>query len=58
MFSRINDNAPVCRLRGTVGQLSEVAVNVVGITALGFELNSHVFDSPSVDLLPVLGVNP
>jgi hypothetical protein len=28
------------------GQLPEVAMNVVRITVLGFQLNGHVFDPP------------
>ena len=28
-----------------LGQLSKVAVNVVGIAALGFQLDGHVFDT-------------
>lgn len=47
-------------LRSGARSASKIAVDVVEVAALGFELNSHVFDSQSVDrsLLHVPVVNP
>lgn len=38
-------------LRSGARSASKIAVDVVEVAALGFELNSHVFDSQSVEAL-------